>query len=78
MDYRFFPEPDLPPLVLTGEHVETLRATLPELPQATMARLSRDYGLAEHLSRLIVCAAGGASGLCCVAFCSVVVSKGIV
>ncbi|CAM9781805.1 unnamed protein product [Scytosiphon promiscuus] len=62
VDYRFFPEPDLPPLVLTGEHVETLRATLPELPQATMARLSRDYGLAEHLSRLIVCAAGGASG----------------
>ncbi|CAN0394416.1 unnamed protein product, partial [Hapterophycus canaliculatus] len=50
---------DLPPLILTGERVETLRASLPELPQATMARLSRDYGLAEHLGRLIVCAAGG-------------------
>ncbi|CAM9731075.1 unnamed protein product [Ectocarpus fasciculatus] len=61
VDYRFFPEPDLPPLVVTDEHVEALRATLPELPEATMARLSADYGLAEHLSRLIVCAAGGAS-----------------
>ncbi|CAN0218391.1 unnamed protein product [Ectocarpus sp. 6 AP-2014] len=61
VDYRFFPEPDLPPLVVTDEHVEALRATLPELPEATMARLSAEYGLAEHLSRLIVCAAGGAS-----------------
>lgn len=62
MDYRFCPEPDLPPLLITDEHVEALKATLPELPEATMARFCRDYGLPEHLSRLIVCAAGGASG----------------
>lgn len=62
MDYRFFPEPDLPPLLVPDEHVEALKATLPELPEATMARFCRDYGLAAHLSRLIVCAAGGASG----------------
>ena len=62
MDYRFCPEPDLPPLFIADEHVDALKAALPELPEATMARFSRDYGLPEHLSRLIVCAAGGASG----------------
>eukprot|EP00903_Cladosiphon_okamuranus_P010705 g10117.t1 len=62
VDYRFCPEPDLPPLLIADEHVDALKAALPELPEATMARFSRDYGLPEHLSRLIVCAAGGASG----------------
>lgn len=64
VDYRFCPEPDLPPLLITNEHVEALKATLPELPEATMARFCRYYELPEHLSRLIVCAAGGASGNC--------------
>lgn len=62
MDYRFCPEPDLPPLFVADEHVSALKAAMPELPEATMARFKRDYGLPEHLSRLIVCAAGGASG----------------
>ena len=62
VDYRFFPEPDLPPLVIPQAHVEAMRATLPELPEATMARLSRDFTLPGHMSRLIVCATGGASG----------------
>lgn len=73
MDYRFCPEPDLPPLFIADEHVDALKAALPELPEATMARLPRDYGLPEHLSRLIVCAAGGASGahvVLCVCVCS--------
>lgn len=63
MDYRFCPEPDLPPLLITDERVDALKATLPELPEATMARFSRDYGLPEYLSRLIACTAGGASGV---------------
>lgn len=62
MDYRFCPEPDLPPLFVDDEHVDALKAALPELPEATMTRFSRCYALPEHLSRLIVCAAGGASG----------------
>lgn len=62
MDYRFFPEPDLPPLVITDARVEAIKATLPELPEATFARLSRDFGLSERTSRLIVCAPGGAAG----------------
>lgn len=62
VDYRFFPEPDLPPLLLADAHLEAIAAALPELPQATMARLSRDYGIGGDLSRWMVCSAGGASG----------------
>lgn len=64
VDYRFFPEPDLPPLVIEDARVDAIKATLPELPERTLARLSREHGIPEHLSRLIVCAAaGGASGV---------------
>lgn len=62
VDYRFFPEPDLPPLVIPDARVEAIKATLPELPEATIARLSQDFGLSERISRLIVCAPGGAAG----------------
>lgn len=62
MEYRFFPEPDLPPLVIEDAHVDAIKAALPELPEVTMSRLSREYGFSRHLSRLIVCAPGGASG----------------
>jgi aspartyl-tRNA(Asn)/glutamyl-tRNA(Gln) amidotransferase subunit B len=46
-DYRYFPEPDLPPLELSREWIEELREALPELPEARKARLVRDYGLPE-------------------------------
>jgi aspartyl-tRNA(Asn)/glutamyl-tRNA(Gln) amidotransferase subunit B len=44
-DYRYFPEPDLPPLILTKEWIEERRAELPELPTAHRARLRERYGL---------------------------------
>ncbi len=44
-DYRYFPEPDLPPLKISREFVEELRAQLPELPQAKRERFAREYGL---------------------------------
>jgi aspartyl-tRNA(Asn)/glutamyl-tRNA(Gln) amidotransferase subunit B len=44
-DYRYFPEPDLPPLELNHEWVEQVRAALPELPDARAARFVGDYGL---------------------------------
>lgn len=53
-DYRYFPEPDLPPVVLSDEDVERVRATLPELPDAIMARLMSDYGLSAYDASLIV------------------------
>jgi aspartyl-tRNA(Asn)/glutamyl-tRNA(Gln) amidotransferase subunit B len=47
-DYRYFPEPDLPPLVITVEEVEALRARLPELPDARRRRFVEEYGLGEY------------------------------
>jgi aspartyl-tRNA(Asn)/glutamyl-tRNA(Gln) amidotransferase subunit B len=44
-DYRYFPEPDLPPLVLTSEFIERKRAELPELPEARRARYAGDFDL---------------------------------
>lgn len=44
-DYRYFPEPDLPPLRIGREEVERLRATLPELPDARRERYERAWGL---------------------------------
>ena len=44
-DYRYFPDPDLPPLVIAPEWVERLRAAMPELPAAMATRLQRDDGL---------------------------------
>lgn len=44
-DYRYFPEPDLPPLFITREWVEEIRATLPELPEAKRARYTTLWGL---------------------------------
>jgi aspartyl-tRNA(Asn)/glutamyl-tRNA(Gln) amidotransferase subunit B len=42
-DYRYFPEPDLPPLILTREFIERKRAELPELPEARRARMIAEY-----------------------------------
>ncbi|MFZ5816044.1 MAG: Asp-tRNA(Asn)/Glu-tRNA(Gln) amidotransferase subunit GatB [Bacillota bacterium] len=53
-DYRYFPEPDLPPVVLTPEDVERIRATLPELPDAVMHRLMNQYGLSAYDASIIV------------------------
>ena len=46
-DYRYFPEPDLPPLRIERAWVEALRSSLPELPAAKRERFARDYGLGE-------------------------------
>jgi aspartyl-tRNA(Asn)/glutamyl-tRNA(Gln) amidotransferase subunit B len=47
-DYRYFPEPDLPPLVISREEVERLRARLPELPDTRRARFVRELGLPAY------------------------------
>jgi len=45
MDYRYFPDPDLPPLVVDETFVRAVAATLPELPDAKRSRFMKDYGL---------------------------------
>jgi len=52
-DYRYFPEPDLPPLTLTREWVESVRASLPELPAARRLRLMEVFGLSEYDASLL-------------------------
>ncbi|MGO0122538.1 Asp-tRNA(Asn)/Glu-tRNA(Gln) amidotransferase subunit GatB [Desulfothermobacter acidiphilus] len=52
-DYRYFPEPDLPPLVIADEWVESLRQTLPELPDARRQRLITEYGLPEPTASVL-------------------------
>ncbi|WP_019142182.1 Asp-tRNA(Asn)/Glu-tRNA(Gln) amidotransferase subunit GatB [Noviherbaspirillum massiliense] len=47
-DYRYFPDPDLPPLVIAQEWIERVKATMPELPGAMRERFVRDYGLPEY------------------------------
>ena len=47
-DYRYFPEPDLLPLVIAPEWIEAVRATLPELPDAKKARFMRQYDLPDY------------------------------
>lgn len=46
-DYRYFPEPDLVPIVVTEEDIERAKATMPELPDARKARFIADYGVSE-------------------------------
>jgi aspartyl-tRNA(Asn)/glutamyl-tRNA(Gln) amidotransferase subunit B len=53
-DYRYFPEPDLPPLEISREWVAQLRAQLPELPDAKRARFVTDYGLSDYDARILV------------------------
>ncbi len=54
-DYRYFPEPDLPPLVLTDEFVQRQHEALPELPAAKRDRFAAQYGLgAADIDQLIV------------------------
>ena len=47
-DYRYFPDPDLLPLVLTEAYVANIKATLPELPDQKRARFEADYGLSRY------------------------------
>ena len=47
-DYRYFPDPDLPPLVIAPEWIEQVRSAMPELPRAMAERFQRDHGLPEY------------------------------
>ena len=47
-DYRYFPDPDLPPLAIAPEWIERVRASMPELPDAMRQRFIRDYALLEY------------------------------
>lgn len=54
MDYRYFPEPDLVPIVLTESYIESVRATLPELPYARLERYLSDLKLPPSSAVILV------------------------
>ncbi|TCB52691.1 Asp-tRNA(Asn)/Glu-tRNA(Gln) amidotransferase subunit GatB [Acinetobacter sp. ANC 4779] len=73
-DYRYFPDPDLLPVIISDEQIEVARAALPELPKTRRARFIADFGVTEYdahvltLSReladfyeVVVASAGGAA-----------------
>ena len=53
-DYRYFPEPDLPPLVVDQAWIEEIRAGLPELPDAKLRRFMEEYGLDAYQAGVLV------------------------
>jgi aspartyl-tRNA(Asn)/glutamyl-tRNA(Gln) amidotransferase subunit B len=53
-DYRYFPEPDLPPLVVTEDWVESIRSSLPELPFARLQRFQHDYQISANDAGVLV------------------------
>ena len=52
-DYRYFAEPDLPPLEIDDAWIEAVKAALPELPDAKVARFEQEYGLSAYDARVI-------------------------
>lgn len=52
-DYRYFPDPDLPPLVIAPEWVEQVRSSMPELPRALAERLQREDGLTAYDAAMV-------------------------
>jgi aspartyl-tRNA(Asn)/glutamyl-tRNA(Gln) amidotransferase subunit B len=47
-DYRYFPEPDLPPITITKEQIESVAQEMPALPRALFQRYTKEYGLSEY------------------------------
>jgi aspartyl-tRNA(Asn)/glutamyl-tRNA(Gln) amidotransferase subunit B len=53
-DYRYFPEPDLPPLVVDDEWIDTIRAEIPELPAHKMVRFTQDFSILPKDAQILV------------------------
>ncbi len=53
-DYRYFPEPDLPPIILTEKYIETVRTTLPELPHERFKRYLSEYLLPSGSATILI------------------------
>jgi aspartyl-tRNA(Asn)/glutamyl-tRNA(Gln) amidotransferase subunit B len=53
-DYRYFPDPDLPPFVIAKEKIEKIKKEIPELPRQKLSRFNKDYGISEYVASILV------------------------
>jgi aspartyl-tRNA(Asn)/glutamyl-tRNA(Gln) amidotransferase subunit B len=53
-DYRYFPEPDLPPLVLSQQYVDDIKAAMPELPKVKIERYKAEFGLSDFDCKVMI------------------------
>lgn len=53
-DYRYFPEPDIPPVLLSDEDIEEIKKSMPQMPQVRFARYTKEYGLPDDDAALII------------------------
>jgi aspartyl-tRNA(Asn)/glutamyl-tRNA(Gln) amidotransferase subunit B len=53
-DYRYFPDPDLLPVVCTQDYIDAIRGSLPELPEAKRARFEKDFGLSPYDAKTLI------------------------
>ncbi|MDD4954217.1 MAG: Asp-tRNA(Asn)/Glu-tRNA(Gln) amidotransferase subunit GatB [Candidatus Omnitrophica bacterium] len=53
-DYRYFPEPDLPPFIISAREIEEAKAAIPELPRQKLVRFMRDYGLTQRDVKILI------------------------
>ena len=53
-DYRYFPDPDLPPIELSDEKIEKIKTTIPELPDARKKKYMENYGISAYISEKII------------------------
>ena len=54
VDYRYFPDPELPEIIITDEMMEKFKSEIPEFPKAKMQRYPKDYGLSDYDTEIIV------------------------
>ena len=53
-DYRYFPEPDLPPFTISADKIQEIKSSIPELPQEKKARFMREFGLSDYDAKILV------------------------
>ncbi len=53
-DYRYFPEPDLPPITISDSEIDKLKTSLPELPAQIRTRLVKNYGLPQNYANILI------------------------
>ena len=53
-DYRYFPEPDLPPFIISDEKIAEIKKAIPELPKDKLLRFMKEYGLSEYDAKILV------------------------